>query len=312
MMSRVHSRGLSPEEGSPLRRVATTLRARSALAVPPGFGGLLRIDTARACCIPHPVVGFAKFQAHVAGASEEVLTGEPSPLASHPSKHFPRQQPYRVTAADTFSPFHRPGSPFGARRRARRGLLGWQPTSRCCSTGESVACGPALPPARCSMLPWALIPLKASPLGTVPTALQRRPPSSAPRRSGEHRKESLGRTGPRPPRLTSSEEGVGRSPTCGAGAPRRAGPPAGSSAETAFVEVGPLPPRRPRGAPRRAARPPTRDFWAAPRCCPSVPPGLSQPTEVGRGRPRPAAGRKSVPLRFQGDRPCESANYRAA
>jgi hypothetical protein len=67
MMSRVHSRGLSPEEGSPLRRVATTLRARSALAVPPGFGGLLRIDTARACCIPHPVVGFAKFQAHAAG-----------------------------------------------------------------------------------------------------------------------------------------------------------------------------------------------------------------------------------------------------
>jgi hypothetical protein len=210
MMSRVHSRGLSPEEGSPLRRVAATLRARSALAVPPGFGGLLRIDTARACCIPHPVVGFAKFQAHVAGASEEVLTGEPSPLASHPSKHFPRQQPYRVTAADTFSPFHRPGSPFGARRRARRGLLGWQPTSRCCSTGESVACGPALPPARCSMLPWALIPLKASPLGTVPTALQRRPPSSAPRRSGEHRKESLGRTGLRSP--DSSEEGAGHRP----------------------------------------------------------------------------------------------------
>ena len=198
MMSRVHSRGCLPKKAAPSARSYHTARSFR----PCRSSRLRRFTPHRhRAGLLHPASGRGVRQVSVScrGASEEVLTGDPSPLASHPSKHFPHQQPYRVTAADTFSPFHRPGSLFKARRRARRGSLGWQPTSRCCSTGESVACGPALPPARCSMLPWALIPLKASPLGTVPSALQRRPPSSAPRRSGEHRKESLGRTGPRLP-----------------------------------------------------------------------------------------------------------------
>lgn len=52
----------------------------------------------RACCIPQPAMGFAAF-----GAIRMVLSrssgppGSPSPRRVHPSKRFPRQQPYRVT-----------------------------------------------------------------------------------------------------------------------------------------------------------------------------------------------------------------------
>jgi len=74
-------------------------------------------------------------------------------VAHHPPEVSPRQQPYRVTAALAFAPSASPApSP-----RCRDDDPGDTPTSRPCSTAESVArIGVATSPR--SILPWACVP----------------------------------------------------------------------------------------------------------------------------------------------------------
>jgi hypothetical protein len=64
---------------------------------------------------------------------------ELSPVTQYPSKLSPRLQPHRVTAAVALSSFHAPGFPKPVRCRTSVGRLGSRPTSRLCSTTESVA-----------------------------------------------------------------------------------------------------------------------------------------------------------------------------
>jgi hypothetical protein len=161
--------------GSDLRPGDATFRTRSALVVPPDFGGFLRWERCRfvapcsrpwgsprfgtAGSAPHGGVARTSPHARPAGPPREGLTGRhrfplafrpseevrpardrrrsartvpgPFPVAQHPSKLFPRQQPCHVTVTVALSPLdRRSGSPVrhilermwprGAPRRDRR------------------------------------------------------------------------------------------------------------------------------------------------------------------------------------------------
>jgi hypothetical protein len=123
-----------------LRSGGATLRTRSALAVPPGFDGLLRIGNSRVCCTPQSAMGFATFPVPLRSTHEWLCGSGPFPVTPHPSELFPRLQPYRVTAAVALSPLRpRFGSPFPCVAARPRFASARSPTSGPCSTDESVA-----------------------------------------------------------------------------------------------------------------------------------------------------------------------------
>jgi len=74
-------------------------------------------------------------------------------VAHHPPEVSPRQQPYRVTAALAFPPSAAPAST----PRCRDEDQGTTPTSRPCSTAESVA-RPGVATSPRPILPWACVP----------------------------------------------------------------------------------------------------------------------------------------------------------
>jgi hypothetical protein len=157
---RASSPGWSTSTRSPcLRLGAATLRARSVLAVPPGFDGLLRIGILGVCCTPQPAMGFAAFGASNRNSRKRERPPTPFPATPHPSKLFPRLRPYRITTASTLSTFAAPWCASASCRHVAGAFRASAPTSGSCSAAESVAGEPALPPDRRPMLPWAFIPL---------------------------------------------------------------------------------------------------------------------------------------------------------
>jgi hypothetical protein len=72
-----------------LRLEAAKLRARSALVVPPDFGGLLRIHTLQVCCTLQPILGFAWFSEAVELYSKGVLSSRIRPHRRPTLQSFP-------------------------------------------------------------------------------------------------------------------------------------------------------------------------------------------------------------------------------
>lgn len=167
-------RPLPPEPSLRLRSGTTTSRTRSVLAVPPGFNGFLRRERVRgpALRLPagllHPAAGRGVHQvsdsrsAFRLSAARRPSTRRPDgiiPCGEYPSKRFPPRQPStkpspRVLLSDSaaFTSW-RAFSSFVARPLpCCHGALHAQPTSRLCSTEESVADDAAFPlrTARCS------------------------------------------------------------------------------------------------------------------------------------------------------------------
>jgi hypothetical protein len=78
------------KRSSDLRLEVATLRACSALAVPPGFDGFRRIGTLRVYCTPQPIMGFVPFPASVDPFCEQlgsigVVPGNATPFGAFPS-----------------------------------------------------------------------------------------------------------------------------------------------------------------------------------------------------------------------------------
>jgi hypothetical protein len=160
---------LHPEGRRPalrcLRPEAATLRTRSALVVPPDYGGLLHSVPCRSVAPCSQSWGSPRFRAEVRHSSHgprsrknrsvtRHRTIESSPRRVHPSERSPCRQPCRVTAAHALSPLSTATRQVYFRERKdtrqRDQVLS---TSRPCSTGKSVAppgrCRPAA--ARCSL-----------------------------------------------------------------------------------------------------------------------------------------------------------------
>ena len=145
------------------RREVATPRARAALVVSHDFDGLLRLSSLQVCCTLQPVMGFVTLPARpVRGSSAQRCRWSASPRMGSrlsrdalPCEAFPSSPALRrVTTTDTFSPL-----PSARAASApvlppvRRPPLRVSPTSRSCSSAESVAvsrCG-HLGAARCSL-----------------------------------------------------------------------------------------------------------------------------------------------------------------
>jgi len=146
-----------------LRPEAATPRTRSALVVPPDFGGLLHPTACRFVAPCSRPWGSPCFRSAVRGPKTPGRS--PFPMAPHPSKRFPPEQPLPRQSGEPGSPRRLAlpplvrAAPSFARRVAtvRAGGASLPSTSGLCSTLESVAGPLALPPAVRPMLPWASI-----------------------------------------------------------------------------------------------------------------------------------------------------------
>jgi hypothetical protein len=112
--------------------------------------------------------------------ASRMANSELSPETPNPSERSPRLQPHRVTAAVALSPFHI--LRFSPPVRCRTGIdsLCTQPTSRLCSTAESVA----------SSGVSTKTPLDA-PMGFVPLGFQQIRPRGTPKRPRSNRRAVL-------------------------------------------------------------------------------------------------------------------------
>lgn len=101
---RVHSRAVTRSSARGCHP-----RARSVLAVPPGFDGFLRALRRRSVAPCTRSWGSARFRLHRSRTSLDAARDLclPRRRASHPSELSPRRPPYRVTAALALSPFVR-------------------------------------------------------------------------------------------------------------------------------------------------------------------------------------------------------------
>jgi hypothetical protein len=148
-----------PDEPRPaLRPEVAKLRARSALAVLPDYGGLLRSTPCRSVAPCIRPWGSPSFRSAPCPLPEGVgFGGSPSPVALYPSEFSPPQQ------ADA-----RHRTPVPSRRCSEPLVVGppvlprlaprpsaRHSTSGFCSAAKSVASPPALPPTNCPILPWA-------------------------------------------------------------------------------------------------------------------------------------------------------------
>ena len=131
---------------------AATLQARSAPVVPPDFDGLLHTTPCGSIAPRNQPWGSPCFRSVSACFRRSLLTPT-FPNGAYPSKLFPPWQLSRVTAVFALSSLEDQVNLLCVATAQVSPLF---PTSGPCSTKESVACGLALPPFRCSMLPWAL------------------------------------------------------------------------------------------------------------------------------------------------------------
>jgi hypothetical protein len=116
------------------------------------------LDTQQVCCTLHPALGFATFPVCFLSFARRLGAGGlPFPVAPHPSKLSPSQQVAVRHRAPIPSRrcFRRPASVPPVLPRLVPGLFPVHSTSGLCSVAKSVASPPALPLARCPMLPWA-------------------------------------------------------------------------------------------------------------------------------------------------------------
>ena len=88
--SRVHS-PTPPQATAPFGPAVPTAGSRSALVLSQHLDGLLRIEHSRACCIPHPVLGFARFPAFRPRSPAEAVRGCRSPFPR--ARYTPRRIP---------------------------------------------------------------------------------------------------------------------------------------------------------------------------------------------------------------------------
>jgi len=135
---RVHSRAVTRSSARGCQP-----RARSVLAVPPGFDGFLRALRRRSVAPCTRSWGSARFRLHRLRTS---LDGAhdlcpPRYRASHPSELSPRRPPYRVTAAFALSPFVR--IPKDA-PRSQGFALPTSSSSRATLPSPSTRCSPGL------------------------------------------------------------------------------------------------------------------------------------------------------------------------
>jgi hypothetical protein len=170
-----------------LRQVAATQPTRSALAVPPDYGGLLR---SRPC-------GFVAPRCRSWGSlrfAGPPCDGSP-PRSAHPSKLSPPQQPLRVATAVALAPLARRSDrrrvatvAIGAARFDLRALLRCE--IRCSSRGLRLAPSPLLPWAWLhARQVWAVAGSRGD-LPTPPVEPRRKSPSRGLLRATDSRRAS--------------------------------------------------------------------------------------------------------------------------
>jgi len=159
-----------------LRPGVARFRARSVLAVPPGFDGLLCTIPCRfvaPCSRPWGSPRFRRRSALLPPPARDDLPKEaprardpramcrtpPFPWRVHPSELFPRRQPRRVTAADALSPSGGLGATAPAFPEEGRAAARGNATDLKALIHRRVRCDPAaFPPEGRPMLPWASDP----------------------------------------------------------------------------------------------------------------------------------------------------------
>lgn len=136
--ARVHSRAVTRSSARGCHP-----RARSVLAVPPGFDGFLRAPRRRSVAPCTRSWGSARFRLHRSRTSLDAARDlcPPRRRASHPSELSPRRPPYRVTAALALSPFVR--VPKDA-PRSQGFALPTSPLSQMTLPSPSTRCSPGL------------------------------------------------------------------------------------------------------------------------------------------------------------------------